>query len=141
MQALEYYSNALRMCRAGRQHITVSTWYLLTIVNVVGLLHTLDCQAAPCLLPRATTAFVQGVIDGLPAEMQRTFCNETTSSFHVRPEDLGVQQFVLSGHIPRHLVGKQGNEWHLVQHVQSSSRESDALPAMLHLWIKALCSG
>lgn len=115
--------------------------YLLVVgVIVLQILDTHTAEAAACLHARLKPAFVRSIVDDLPSEVQNTFCN-VSSPTTIRPEDTGVQYFVLPGHIPKHLVGKQGDGWRLVQHVGSYSHNSDALPAVLHLWIRAICVG
>ena len=112
----------------------------LTIVAAALQVFTHVAAAAPCVQSRSESAFLQGIVSDLPADTDATFCHDTTSRLTVHPDDTGVQHFVLSGHVPRHLVGKQGDGWQLVQHSQSYTREADSLPAILHLWIRALCS-
>ena len=97
--------------------------------------------ALSCVQSRSESAFLQQVVTDLPTDSRATFCNDPTSRVSVHPVDTGVQHFVLSGHIPRHLVGKQTDGWQLVPHSPSSSHEADSLPGILHLWIRALCSG
>lgn len=117
-----------------------STVRAVTIVVVVLLLvHHTQAATLPCMDPRRHSAFVSGIVAGLPPEVQDTFCDNGAARLSVRPEDMGVQQFVLSGHIPRRLIGKQGSEWQLVQHGPPYPHDTDTLPAMLHLWIKAHC--
>lgn len=111
---------------------------ILVALQVCAL--TLGTAADPCLQSRLQSAFLKGVVDGLPADTKVTFCNDTSSQIFVHEEDTGVQHFVFSGHIPQHLLGKHLGRWQRVRHNQMVSRGPNALPALLHLWIRALCS-
>lgn len=113
----------------------------LVFVALRVLAFTPHTAADPCLQSRLQSAFLKGVVDGLPADVQATFCDNTPSQVAVHGEDTGVQHFVLSGHVPQRLLGKTQGRWQRIGHNRLSSRGPNAHPVLLHLWIKALCSG
>lgn len=128
------------MCQSFPASMTARSSLSLIVAAVQVLALTLRTAADPCLQSRLQSAFLKGVVDGLPADTLVTFCNDTSSQIFVHGEDTGVQHFVFSGHIPQHLLGKHLGRWQRVRHNQMVSRGPNALPALLHLWIRALCS-
>lgn len=111
-----------------------AAWLLLLLPFVTSQL-----AAIPCLQPRVESGFLAGVIHDLSTAVRDTFCQDNTPRATANAAELGIRQLVLSGHVPRQLVGKQNNQWQLVRHGDVDRHDTDNLPAVVHLWLKALC--
>ena len=141
--SIDQKSNRSNFCKprsVSHTCMAARSGWTSVIIALQVLSSTLETAAAPCLQSRLQSAFLIGVVNGLPADTQVTFCDDTSSQTFVHAEETGVQHFVFSGHIPQHLVGKHHGRWQRVRHNQLVSRGPGTLPALLHLWIRALCS-
>ena len=98
--------------------------------------------AAPCSQSKSRTAFVPDVVNGLPATTQDEFCDSRSSlRLTAFPDETGVTHYVLPGFIPKNLLGAEGESWRVVFHNEEAPESDQVESAVLHLWLRAACTG
>ena len=98
--------------------------------------------AAPCSQSKSRTAFVSEVANGMPATMQDDFCDSRSSlRLTAFPDETGVTHYVLPGFIPKNLLGAEGESWRVVFHNEEALGSAQVEAAVLHLWLRAACTG
>ena len=110
-------------------------------VILLSLLPFVRAATAPCTSAKSEAAFLTGVVEGLPVSYTDSFCSATSSGSIVSPDQTGVSHYVLPGFIPKQLLGKENQTWKLVTHEYHDAYSSETEPAVVHLWLRAVCIG
>ena len=106
----------------------------------LGFLVAVHAATTPCSHLGTKSAFLTQVLAELPQPALLAFC-ETSGQTTVHPDETGVSHFVLPGLIPKQLLGEENHEWKLVREGDQSVGSLDSEPAVLHLWLRAACTG
>ncbi len=108
----------------------------------LSFLVAVHAATAPCSHLKSESAFLPLVLAELPQPALLSFCDtETGGHSIVQPDETGVSHFLLPGLIPKQLLGEENHEWKLVRDGEQLVGSLDSEPAVLHLWLRAACTG
>ena len=111
------------------------------VLLLLSLLPFAYAASAPCASAKSETAFLTGLVEGLPVSHVNSFCSATSIGTTVSPDQTGVSHYVLPGFIPKQLLSEENHIWKLVTHEDEDAYSSEAEPAVMHLWLRAVCIG
>lgn len=105
------------------------------------------CAAAvrglqPCTSSKWDDAFLADVTRGLPDAARAEFCDDTQSSrFITSPSDTGISHYVLPSSVAAGELGNADGAYTLLRVGQLPPDDAEQVPVLLHLWLRAMCSG
>ncbi len=122
--------------------VSIICWNDCFVQSVAGLPRRSAAATAPCSHLGSESAFLTQVLAELPQPALVSFCDiHTGGQTTVHPDETGVSHFVLPGLIPKQVLGEENHEWKLVREGKQLVGSLDSEPAVLHLWLRAACTG
>jgi len=102
---------------------------------------TVAASLQSCRSEKYEDAFLANVTAPLATGLRRDFCDRGGTDVVVLPEDTGIAHYVLSGSIATEKLGKQQEQFQVLQIGEVASLGAMQTPVSLHLWMRALCIG
>ena len=108
-------------------------------IALISVLAAAGASTGPCGSSATQTAFLRGIVDGLPDSAQDALCSGDPNSLLISPDQTGVVHYVLPGFIPKHMLGEENGSWKTLASDHSYTDPFGSEAAVLHLWLRALC--
>ena len=106
-----------------------------------GCVVTVAASLQSCRSQRYENAFLANVTAPLTAGLRNGFCARGGTDVVVLPEDTGIAHYVLAGSVATGKLGKQQEQFQVLQIGEVASLGAIQTPVSLHLWVRALCIG
>jgi len=94
-----------------------------------------------CRSEKYESAFLANITAPLATGLRNDGCDRGSTDVIVLPEDTGIAHYVLSGSVATEKLGKQQEQFQVLQIGEVASLGAIQTPVSLHLWVRAVCIG